>query len=172
MFTLSQGTIDISINFSTSLQLLGFTSFSGGFSRSGSFSIERVASPSSNPATFVKLVAMRLTGDPTTNVDLTNVTLANGQSGQTITPKGFMLAAEWSDPDTGGDIYLAADTSDGYTGAYNLSTNVYAINPVSPLLVLFGKIGTEPTSSNKNLSITKQSGTSNPAYTYLLIWGD
>jgi hypothetical protein len=172
MFALKSSSIDFSLSENTSFQMLGFTTTNGSFSRNKAARISKSNTPqNSDPFSFTKLYVDKITGALSLTIDLTNVTLIDGCSPTTLTPKGFFIYPEYDASATSGTIVFKKASTDGYTGCYGLATNEYYLGLNYLPLVLLGEVGTAPNSSNKSLSLSTVSG-QEPQTTYIIIWGD
>jgi len=172
MFTLNSASIDFTHGGNISFQLLGFTSASGTLSINEAVRLAKSDTPqSSDPFSFTKLYANRVSGSLNLTIDLTNILVLPGYLATTLTPKGFFVYAEYEDNANNGVIVFRRSTTDGYTGCYNLDTNVYKLGLNYLPLLLLGEVGSAPTTNNRLLNIQTTSG-QEPRETYIIIWGD
>jgi hypothetical protein len=172
MFELKSSTLDFSLSGSTSFQLSGFTTANGSFSRNKAARITKTNTPqNTDPFAFTKLYARKVTGNLNLAIDLSDIIVMPGYNSTTITPKGFFIFPEYEANASNGVIIFRKASTDGYTGCYNLDTNVYKLGLNYPPLLLLGEVGTAPTSNNKLLNIQTTSG-NEPRETYIIIWGD
>ena len=172
MFELRSSTLDFSLSGSTSFQLSGFTTANGSFSRNKAARITKTNTPqNSDPFAFTKLYAHRVSGSLNLTIDLSSISVLPGYNTTNLTPKGFFVFAEYDTSASNGVIVLRRATTDGYTGCYNLDTNVYKLGLNYPPLLLLGEVGSAPATNNRLLNIQTTSG-NEPRETYIIIWGD
>jgi len=172
MFTLRSANLDFSLSGNTSFHLSGFTTASGSFSRSKAARITKSSSPqNTDPFSFTKLYATKVSRNLNLTIDLSNIVVMPGYNSTTLTPKGFFIFPEYESNTSNGVIVFRKAATDGYTGCYNLDTNVYNLGLNYPPLLLLGEVGSAPTSNNKLLNIQTISG-QEPRDTYIIIWGD
>jgi len=172
MFTLRSANLDFSLSGNTSFQLSGFTTANGSFSRSKAARITRSSTPqNADPFAFTKLYARRVSGNLNLTIDLSDIVVMPGYTSTTLTPKGFFVFPEYESNASNGVIVFKRATTDGYTGCYNLDTNVYKLGLNYPPLLLLGEVGFAPTTNNRLLNVQTTSG-QEPRDTYIIIWGD
>jgi len=172
MFSLRSANLDFSLSGNTSFQLSGFTTASGSLSRSKAARITKSSTPQNNdPFSFTKLYTSRVSGNLNLTIDLSNIIVIPGCNSTTLAPKGFFVFPEYDSNASSGVIVFRKATTDGYTGCYNLDTNVYKLGLNYPPLLLLGEVGSAPTSDNKLINIQTISG-QEPRDTYIVIWGD
>ena len=172
MFTLRSANLDFSLSGNTSFQLSGFTTANGSFSRSKAARITKTNTPqNTDPFAFTKLYAHKVSGNLNLAIDLSSISVLPGYNTTSLTPKGFFVFAEYEANASNGVIVFRRASTDGYTGCYNLDTNVYKLGLNYPPLLLLGEVGSAPATNNRLLNIQTTSG-NEPRETYIIIWGD
>jgi hypothetical protein len=172
MFGLRSSNLDFSLSGNISFQLSGFTTANGSFSRNKAARITKTNTPqNTDPFAFTKLYAHKVSGNLNLTIDLSDIVVMPGYNSTTLTPKGFFVFPEYDANASGGVIVFRKATTDGYTGCYNLDTNVYKLGLNYPPLLLLGEVGSAPTTDNKLLNVQTVLG-NEPRDTYVIIWGD
>jgi len=172
MFELRSSNLDFSLSGSTSFQLSGFTTANGSFSRNKAARITKTNTPqNTDPFAFTKLYARKVSGNLNITIDLNDAIVMPGYNSTTLTPKGFFIFPEYEANVGNGIIVFRRANTDGYTGCYNLDTNVYKLGLNYPPLLLLGEVGSAPAANNRLLNVQTISG-NEPRETYIIIWGD
>jgi hypothetical protein len=172
MFGLRSSNLDFSLSGNISFQLSGFTTANGSFSRNKAARITKTNTPqNTDPFAFTKLYAHKVSGNLNLTIDLSDIVVMPGYNSTTLTPKGFFVFPEYDANASSGVIVFRKATTDGYTGCYNLDTNVYKLGLNYPPLLLLGEVGSAPTTDNKLLNVQTVLG-NEPRDTYVIIWGD